>query len=204
MIKIYEYLEKNSDIAKEKMLYELGASEKDIFYKESEETSGGIFKTKKIKIEAILKDDILTYARDLIIDIVQKMGLEIKVETKKREEYLKFNLFSNNNAILIGKNGKTLDSLQIIVRSSIQNSTGFKTNIVIDVEDYREKQIQNIERNIKSIAFEVKRTGVPVSLDPMNSYERRTVHSICGEISGIITESLGEEPERYITIKRKD
>jgi spoIIIJ-associated protein len=132
------------------------------------------------------------------------MGLEVKVEAKKREEYLKFNLFSNNNAILIGKNGKTLDSLQIIVRSSIQNSTGFKTNIIIDVEDYREKQIQNIERNIKSIAFEVKRTGVPVSLDPMNSYERRTVHSICGEISGITTESFGEEPERYITIKRKD
>lgn len=204
MIEVHEYLEKNIDVAKEKMLYELGVSEKDIYYKESEEISGGIFKSKKQKIEAILKDDVISYAKQLLTDIIEKMGIEIKIEAKKREELLKFNLFSNNNAILIGKNGKTIDSLQTIVRSSIQNFTGFKVNIIVDVEEYREKQQRNIERNIKNIAFEVKKTGVPVSLDPMNSYERRNVHSICSLIAGITTESVGEEPERYIIIKRKD
>ncbi len=204
MIKVHEYLEKNLDVAKEKMLYELEVSEKDILIKESEETTGGLFKSKKAKIEVILKDDIIEYSKDLINDIVQKMGLEIKIEAKKREDFIKLNLISNNNAILIGKNGKTLDSLQTILRSSIQNHTGFKVNIIIDIEEYREKQQINIERNIKNIAYEVKKTGIPVTLDPMNSYERRNVHNICGNIHGITTESIGEEPERYIVIKRKE
>ncbi|MDD3995887.1 MAG: KH domain-containing protein, partial [Bacilli bacterium] len=145
MIKVHEYLEKNIDVAKEKMLYELETSEKDILIKESEETTGGLFKSKKSKIEVILKDDIIEYSKQLIIDIAEKMGLEIKIEAKKRDDFIKLNLISNNNAILIGKNGKTLDSLQTILRSSIQNHTGFKVNIIIDIEDYREKQQRNIE-----------------------------------------------------------
>ena len=204
MIEVHEYLEKNIELAKEKMLYELETSEKEILYKEKDEVSGSLFKSKKVKLEVILKDDVLNYAKELITNIVETMGLEIKIETKKKDESLNFNLFSNNNAILIGKNGKTLDSIQTIVRNSIQNKTGFKVNIIIDVENYREKQIRNMERTIKNIAYEVIKTGVSVSLDPMNSYERRIVHNICGKVKGIKTESIGEEPERYIVIKRKD
>ncbi len=203
MIKNYEYIEKNIELAKEKMFYELNVSEKDILYKETEEY-GGLFKTKKAKLVAILKDDLIEYIKTLLIDITSKMGLDANVEAKKRDDYLKFTLFSDNNSILIGRNGQTLDSIQVIVRSSIQNLTGFKVNIIIDVEDYREKQQRNLERTIKNIAFNVKKTGVTTTLDPMNSYERRLVHSICSKITGISTESIGEEPNRCITIKKKD
>lgn len=203
MIKNYEYIEKNIELAKEKMFYELNVSEKDILYKETEE-HGGLFKTKKAKLVAILKDDLIEYIKTLLIDITSKMGLDANVEAKKRDDYLKFTLFSDNNSILIGRNGQTLDSIQVIVRSSIQNLTGFKVNIIIDVEDYREKQQRNLERTIKNIAFIVKKTGVTTTLDPMNSYERRLVHSICSKITGISTESIGEEPNRCITIKKKD
>lgn len=203
MIKNYEYVEKTLDLAKEKMFYELNVSEKDILYKETEE-HGGLFKTKKAKLVAILKDDLIEYIKTLLIDITSKMGLDANVEAKKRDDYLKFTLFSDNNSILIGRNGQTLDSIQVIVRSSIQNLTGFKVNIIIDVEDYREKQQRNLERTIKNIAFNVKKTGVTTTLDPMNSYERRLVHSICSKITGISTESIGEEPNRCITIKKKD
>lgn len=203
MIKNYEYIEKNIELAKEKMFYELNVSEKDILYKETEE-HGGLFKTKKAKLVAILKDDLIEYIKTLLIDITSKMGLDANVEAKKRDDYLKFTLFSDNNSILIGRNGQTLDSIQVIVRSSIQNLTGFKVNIIIDVEDYREKQQRNLERTIKNIAFNVKKTGVTTTLDPMNSYERRLVHSICSKITGISTESIGEEPNRCITIKKKD
>lgn len=202
MIKVYEYLEKNLELAKEKMFYELNVSEKDVFYKDVEETIG-LFKSKKTKLTAILKDDVINYTKDLILEITSKMGLDVKVEIKKRDEYLKFILFSDNNSVLIGRNGQTLDSLQVILRSSIQNITGFKINIITDVEDYRDKQQRNLERTIKSIAFEVKKTGVEAVLDPMNSYERRLVHSICSEIQGIATESTGEEPNRCIKIKKK-
>lgn len=203
MIEVYDFTEKNSEIAQEKMLYELNSSIKDIYFKETEETTGGLFKSKKIKIQAIKKEDVIEYSRELLNNIFEKMGIEVKIEAKKREESIKFNLFSNNNAILIGKNGKTIDALQTILKSSIYNKTNFKINLVVDVEDYREKQQRNIERTIKNFAYEVKKTGVPISLDPMNSYERRNVHSICSKVAGITTESIGEEPERYIVIKRK-
>lgn len=203
MIEVYDFIEKNSEIAQEKMLYELNSSIKDIYYKETEETTGGLFKTKKTKIQAIKKEDVIEYSRELLNNVFEKMGIEVKIEAKKREESIKFNLFSNNNAILIGKNGKTIDALQTILKSSIYNKTNFKINLIVDVEDYREKQQRNIERTIKNFAYEVKKTGVPISLDPMNSYERRNVHSICSKVIGITTESIGEEPERYIVIKRK-
>ncbi len=204
MIKVYDFIEKSSEVAKEKMLYELGVSEKEIYYKETEETSGGLFKSKKIKIEALKKEEIIEYAKETLNKIFEKMGIEVKIEAKKRDEVIKINLFSNNNSILIGKNGKTIDSLQTILKSSIYNKTNFKINILIDVEDYREKQQRNIERTIKNMAFEVKKTGIPISLDPMNSYERRNVHSICSSVAGVTTESVGEEPDRYIIIKRKE
>lgn len=203
MIKNYEYIEKNIDLAKEKIFYELNVSEKDILYKETDE-QGGLFKTKKVKLVAILKDDLIEYVKTLLIDITSKMGLDANVEAKKRDDYLKFILFSDNNSILIGRNGQTLDAIQVIVRSSIQNLTGFRVNIIIDVKDYREKQQRNLERTIKNIAFNVKKTGVTSTLDPMNSYERRLVHSICSKIKGISTESIGEEPNRCITIKKQD
>lgn len=203
MIKIYEYVEKTLELAKEKMFYELNVSEKDVLYKEEEE-QGGLFKSKKAKLVVILKDDLIEYLKELLLDIVSKMGIEAKIEAKKREDYLKFTLFSDNNSVLIGRNGQTLDSLQVIVRSCIQNLTGFKVNIIIDVEDYREKQQKNLERTIKKIAFSVKKSGIASTLDPMNSYERRLVHNICSNIKGITTESNGEEPNRCITIKRQD
>ena len=132
------------------------------------------------------------------------MGIDANIEAKKRADYLKFTLFSDNNSILIGRNGQTLDALQIIARSSLQNLTGFKVNIIVDVEDYREKQHKNLERTIKNIAFGVKKSGVASTLDPMNSYERRLVHNICSNIKGVTTESSGEEPNRCITIKKQD
>ncbi len=203
MIKNYEYVEKTLDLAKEKMFYELNVSEKDVLYKETEE-QGGLFKSKKVKLIVILKDDLIEYLKELLLDITSKMGIDAKVEAKKRDEYLKFTLFSDNNSILIGRNGQTLDSLQVIIRSSVQNLTGFKVNIIVDVEDYREKQQRNLERTIKNIAFSVKKSGIASTLDPMNSYERRLVHSICSNINGITTESTGEEPNRCITIKKQD
>jgi len=203
MMKVYEYTEKSLELAKEKALYELKSSESDILTKESEENSG-IFKSKKYKLYVLKKDDVLEYVKELLNTIIEKMGIEVKIEAQKREEYIKFNLYSEKNPILIGKGGKTIDSLQAIVRSSVLNNTGFKSNIIIDVEGYKDKQKRNLEYNAKKLAREVQKTGVEVSLDPMNSYERRVVHNICNEFKGIITESKGEEPERYIVIKKKE
>jgi spoIIIJ-associated protein len=203
MIKVYEYTEKSLELAREKALYELKSSETDILTKESEENAG-LFKSKKYKLYIIKKDEVLEYVKELLKEIIEKMGIDVKIEAQKREDYIKFNLYSQNNPILIGKGGKTIDSLQSIVRSSVLNNTGFKANIIIDVEGYKEQQKRNLEYTAKKLAQEVQRTGVEVTLDPMNSYERRVVHNVCNEFKGIVTESKGEEPERYIVIKKKE
>jgi spoIIIJ-associated protein len=200
-MKIYEYVAKTLEEAKEKALKELSLTEEDIYIKESEE-SGGLFKGKKVKLQVITKDDIIEYSKEFIKSVTELMGINVNMEAKKRETYVQINMFSDNNPILIGKMGKTIESLQILIKSSIQNTTGFHVNIILDVENYKGNQQKNLEYNAKKLAYEVKRTGVEVKLDPMNSFERRIVHNICNQVGGVYTESVGEEPNRYVIIKK--
>lgn len=200
-LKVYEG--KNLAELKEKALTELNANEDELYIRESEETKG-FLKSKKYKLEIVSKDDVLKYVKDYIVDIVKYMGISVKIEAKKREKYIQVNLFSDNSSILIGKNGRTLDAIQLLVKSSIYSQTGFKINVIIDVEDYKEKINKNLERNAIKIAKEVRKTGIDAKLDPMNSYERRIVHNAIGNIKGVMTVSEGEEPNRCVVIKKED
>lgn len=202
-MKIYEFEGKSETEVKEKALSELNAAENELYIKESEE-AGGFLKGKKYKLEIITKDDVVKYSKDFIIEIAKQMGVNVNIEAKKRDHYIQLNLFSENSSILIGKGGKTIDALQTLIKSSIQNITGFKVNVMIDVEDYKEKINKHLEFNVKKIAREVKKTGVEAKLDPMNSYERRLVHTAISEIEGVNTISEGEEPNRYIVIRKNE
>ena len=132
------------------------------------------------------------------------MGITVNIEAKKRENYIQINLFSENSSILIGKNGRTMEALQYLIKNSIFNKTGFKINVILDVEDYKEKINKHLEYNVKKIAREVRKTGVDAKLDPMNSYERRIVHNAVNEIKGVSTISEGVEPNRYVVIKKDE
>ena len=105
---------------------------------------------------------------------------------------------------MIGKEGKTLNSIQIVLKQSLQELNRFNLKINLDVGDYKAKKIKNLEREVKNICKEVLKTKVEVKLDPMNSYERRKVHSIVGEFENLQSISYGEEPNRYTVIKIKD
>lgn len=199
-MKLREYEAKTKEEALAKAEKDYGLTEKDLFLIEREE-EGGLFKTKKIKLEVISKEEVIEYCKSLLKNITEKMGIEIKCEVKNNEDYLKFSLYSDNNSVLIGKGGRTIESLQVILRSSLSNQLGFRVNVSIDVEDYKEKQLQRIEYIARKIANEVKNTGNETKLDAMNSYERRIVHEEVSKVEGITTVSEGEEPNRYIIIK---
>mgnify|MGYP000936766026 CR=1 FL=1 len=203
MINVYQYEGKNLEDLKEKAFTELNASEKEIYMRDSEEV-GGFLKAKKIKLEVITKDEVVKFAKDTIVEIAKQMGISVNIEAKKREKFIQMNLFSENSSILIGKGGKTMDALQTIINSAIYNNTGFRINVMIDVEDYKEKNNKYLEYNVKKIAREVRTTGVEAKLEPMNSYERRIVHNAINEIKGVLTVSEGEEPNRYIVIKKEE
>lgn len=199
-MKLREYEAKTKEEALAKAEKDYGLTEKDLFLVEREE-EGGLFKTKKIKLEVISKEEVIEYCKSLLKNITEKMGIETKCEVKNNEDYLKFSLYSDNNSVLIGKGGRTIESLQVILRSSLSNQLGFRVNVSIDVEDYKEKQLQRIEYLARKIANEVKATGNETKLDAMNSYERRIVHEEVSKVEGITTVSEGEEPNRYIIIK---
>ena len=202
-MEIHKYEGKNLVELKEKALTELNASEEELYIRESEE-AGGFLKSKKYKLEIVTKDDVVKYVKDFIVDVVKYMGVSVNIEAKRREKYIQINLFSENSSILIGKNGRSLEAMQTLIKNSLLNKTGFRINVIIDVEDYKEKINKNLEYNVKKIAYEVRKTGIEAKLDPMNSYERRIVHNAIGKIKGVTTKSEGEEPNRCVVIRKEE
>lgn len=199
-MKTYIYEGKNEEELILIALKELDVKEDELLYVTKEETSG-LLKKKKVILKVVLKSDVLEFSKKFIKDIVSSMGLEINLETKRKENHILIKLHSNNNSILIGKNGKTLNSIQILLRQAIYVNTGIHANIVLDVEDYKEKHQRSIEFLAKKLAKEVSQTGIEIKMDSMNSYERRLVHEVLKDFKGIKTESEGEEPNRFVVIK---
>jgi len=163
-----------------------------------------LFASKKCEIEVIKKSSIIEEVNEFLISVTKYMGIETQIEIKIRDNTVSMKMFSDNNNILIGKGGQTLTALQHIIRQMILSKYKIKMNILLDVENYKEKQIKNIEYLAKQTAREVSRTKIEAKLSPMNSYQRRIVHSILTNFRGVTTESVGTEPNRCIVIKPKE
>ena len=153
------------------------------------------------KIEVIDKADIKHYIKDYISNLSEKMNIEITTEIREVENSYNVKLVSNNNAILIGKDGRTINAIQTLLRKSIENELHFPVKVNVDVANYKEKNLRRKAFEIKKIAYEVQKTKVDVSLEPMNSYERREIHNMIDQIPNVTTESIGEGKERHIVIK---
>ena len=200
-LKNHKYEGKNKEELINNALKELNASTNEVYYSVKEEVSGGLFKSKKYQLTISLKDEVAEYVKLYLKEITDLMGLNVEFEIQKRENYIKVNMISDNNSILIGKNGRTMSSLQTLLRNSLQNKLGTKINVILDANEYKEKQQKNIERLAVKLAREVRKTKVEVKMDSMNSYERRLVHNALTNFKGVTTISEGEEPNRYVIIK---
>ncbi len=201
-MKKYTYEGKTYDEVKEKALSELKVNEEDLIIINKEEKSSLLKKTAKIEVTTI--NDVQNYIKETISEILKLMGIETNFEVRRRDKIISIKLFSNNNAILIGKNGRTIGALQTIIRQIVSNQINEKLSILLDVENYKEKKEKNIEYLAKKTAREVAKTKVEVTMDSMNSYERRIVHSVLADDKYVYTESIGEEPNRCVVIKLKE
>ena len=200
-MKIYEYEGKNIEELTLQALKELNVKEDEMITDISEETVG-LLKKKKYNLKIVLKSDVIDYSKEYINNIINGMGIDdVQLETQRTENYIKITMHSENSSILIGKNGRTLSSIQNLLRAAISKQTNMKINVVLDVENYKIRQEHNIERLAKKLAKEVLKTKEPITMDSMNSYERRLVHSALANFKGISTESEGEEPNRKVVIK---
>jgi len=198
----YIFEAKSKEEAITKALEELNTTEENLVIKLLEEKRTLL---KKIaKIEVIKYNDITSYLKTIINNILKEMGIEANLEIKKREDKISVEIFSDNNSILIGKNGKNIQALQLLLRQILNNKVGKQINLTVDVENYREKRDKNLEFLAKKVAREVSRTKVETKLDSMNSYERRVIHNALSNNKYVYTESTGEEPNRCIVIKPKE
>ncbi len=194
---------KTLEEAKEKALNSLNVEEKDVYLKE-EEIKGKLFKATTYKCSVIKYSDIADFVKDKLKEMLSNMGLDVKFETTVRDEQINIKMYSDNNNILIGRNGQTLIAIQTILRQIVHNEIGIYPYILLDVENYKEKKNSNLERTAKRIAKEVQKTKIDVSLDNMNSYERRIIHNALSNFKNISTLSEGEEPNRHIVIRYKE
>ena len=199
-LKKYSYEGKNETEVLNKALSELNASKEEVYYDINETVSGGLFKSKKYLVTVVLKEDLLEYIKSYLKEVTNLMGIDAELEIIKKENFIKVNMLSDNSSILIGKNGRTMSSLQDLLRQSVKKN-GIKVNIILDANDYKEKQQKNIERLAVKLAKDVIKTGIEVKMDRMNSYERRLVHNRLTDFKGVTTISEGEEPNRCVVIK---
>ena len=200
---ILNYEDKNEEIALKKCLEDLNLTEQDIFY-QVKETEAKLFKSKKIILNVITKEEVTNFIKTFINELGQKMNIDIKSEVKETEGIYNVLLVSSNNAILIGREGRTINSLQVLLRQAINSKTGMNIKINVDTSNYKAKKLKNLEYEIKRIIKEVQNTKVDAKLDPMNSYERRMVHNLASQFENITSISDGVEPERFVIIKYED
>ena len=132
------------------------------------------------------------------------MEVDIAVAYNKEEQVVDIVLTGEDMGILIGKRGQTLDSLQHLVSLVINKHSEEYIRVKLDTENYRERRKETLEQLAKNIAYKVKRTRRPASLEPMNPYERRVIHSALQADRYVETHSEGEEPFRKVVVTLKD
>lgn len=202
-MELFIYKGKDKQIILEKALSDLNLTEEEIMYR-YEEQKTGLFKSLSYKLSLIKLTDIEKYLKDFLADLLKDMGIKTTFESNIRNKQITVKMFSDNNPILIGRNGQTLSALTLLAKQTIFNHLGMYPYINLDVENYKDKQVAHLERLAKNIAREVKETKTPVVMENMNSYERRIVHNILNNFKGIKTESEGEEPNRHIIVKPRN
>ena len=142
---------------------------------------------------------------DFLSKIFSSMNIEVSIAAayNEEEQELSINLEGEDMGILIGKRGQTLDSLQYLVSLIVNKGTDGYLRVKLDTENYRERRKETLETLAKNIAYKVKRTKRPVSLEPMNPYERRIIHAALQNDKYVTTRSEGEEPFRHVVIALK-
>lgn len=176
-------------------------------YEVLEEGSSGFlgFNAKPAVIQARVKETVEDRARIFLNDVFTAMNMTVVVDVAYNEESreMDIDLSGDEMGVLIGKRGQTLDSLQYLVSLVVNKESEDYIRVKVDTENYRKRRKETLENLAKNIAYKVKRTKRPVSLEPMNPYERRIIHSALQNDRYVTTHSEGEEPFRHVVVTLK-
>ena len=199
---------KTVDDALTEACVQLGTTSDKLEYEVIEKGSTGFLgigsRNAVIKVRKICSvEDIV---KDFLDQVFKAMDMEVDILIKKDEEnhFIDVELKGADMGILIGKRGQTLDSLQYLTNLAVNKHSDHYYKVKIDTEDYRNRRRETLENLAKNIAYKVKRTKRAVSLEPMNPFERRVIHSALQNDRYVTTHSEGEEPYRHVVVTLKN
>ncbi|MFR7914620.1 RNA-binding cell elongation regulator Jag/EloR [Eubacterium ramulus] len=203
-----EFTGKTVDDALTNALVEFGVTSDQIDYDVLEKGSSGFlgFNSKPAKIKARKKYAVADHIKIFLSQVFAAMGLEVEIlinASAEEENVYDVELKGAEMGVLIGKRGQTLDSLQYLTNLAINKHSDTYTRVKLDTEDYRKRRKDTLENLAKNIAYKVKRTKKAVSLEPMNPFERRVIHSALQNDRYVSTHSEGDEPYRHVVITLK-
>lgn len=199
---------KNTDEAKKLALAELGIiDENDAIITVLDEGAKGGFLgigAKDARVSAQVKDANAVIAKTFLGQVFDKMGMEVEITAKSADESLNVEMAGEHMGLVIGKRGDTLDALQYLTSLVVNHESDERVRVILDTENYREKRQNSLTSLSQRLADKVARTGRKHTLEPMNPYERRIIHSSLQSNDKITTFSVGEEPYRRVVIAPKD
>lgn len=183
----------------------LGVTSDKLDYIVKEEGSSGFLGigAKDAVIEAKAKSSVTDKAKIFLNDVFNAMNMTVVINAECKDNELNIDLSGDDMGVLIGKRGQTLDSLQYLVSLVVNKDGDDYIRVKVDTENYRKRRQETLENLAKNIAFKVKRTKRTVSLEPMNPYERRIIHSALQNDKFVTTHSEGEEPFRHVVVTMK-
>ncbi len=204
-----DYIEvsaKTVDDAITEALIKLCATSDQIEYEVIEKGSAGFLgiARKDAVIKVRKKFTVEDCTREFLNNVFEAMGMKVEVLVAMPDEKnVEVELKGGDMGVLIGKRGQTLDSLQYLTNLAVNKQSESFVKVKIDTEDYRKRRRETLENLAKNIAYKVKRTKRPVSLEPMNPFERRVIHSALQNDRYVATHSEGDEPYRHVVVTLK-
>lgn len=199
----------------EAALEELGVSEQEVSVKVVQEPKSGLLskpaivrvrlRTSSPPVPVEVLEEQGEIAADFIEELLSLMGIEADIEPNLEHGTMYVDIFGTGNdddmALLIGRFGMGLEALQDLTRAVVATRSEERPRIVVDVEDYKKRQRDRLERDAKEIALRVARDGGEEELEPMNPYDRKIVHDVVAETDGVESFSRGEGPDRHVVIR---
>ncbi len=231
MEKTVKFSAKSMEEALQKAAESLGIKQEDVKVNQTEESKGFLGLGKKVTIEVLVTNAEETSVKtaeptkikevkeapkkevntDEYVEFLEYMNkiishfqLEAKIEVTENDNKIRFNIETDNNSILIGKSGATLNSLEKLVQqlaNKVYKNSKVRKKIRVDVGNYKKERIDRLKDMAISMGEKVATTGRSIKMKPMNAYERRVVHSALSENENVETVSVGQDPARYIIIK---
>ena len=199
---MYYYFGKTCDEAIEAGLKELGVTEKEVIITRINEGTKGVFGIggKKAKVGIELKVEDGKRAVEFLEGIFEFLNVPVSTELSQEDDKILINLITTSSASLIGYRGEMLDALQTLAGAVANIGRDDYKRLVVDCEGYRQKREETLKGLAERLAQKAVKSGRKVTLEPMNPFERRIIHSALSENEEVKTESQGNEPNRYIVI----